>query len=301
MPDVVSFPGFPDPSNTITGSVASGAILSGAYFNCDAFGVIDVMIDAGSVGVAPTVFVDHSQDGSTTFLTQQFGNAASLVNRYYVLSIPTLAPYYQLRVQNNHGGTETIVVDTLLRPPRESGHRGSIGMTPAASSAIAIPLGFAFFGDAITNQSAGVVLMGTATVTPDNPGVTTTAARVLVDGNGSLYTHQRVGVMEGRTVKQAFVDSAAGGNITLVAAVAAKSIWVVSYQFSMGNTATTLFLKDGAAGSQLTMSHRMAGNGSFVAPASPGLVYCKGSVNTALVVNASAANAISAQVEYIEF
>lgn len=121
------------------------------------------------------------------------------------------------------------------------------------------------------------------------------------DSVGAQYVHSRSGVLEGRTVKTAFVDNTnTNGDVTVVSAVTSKKIRVISYSLYMGGTATTLFFRTAASGTQISMSHRMSANTNFVHPGNVSGFVFETASGQALVINASAGNSYSAQVQYIE-
>lgn len=100
------------------------------------------------------------------------------------------------------------------------------------------------------------------------------------------------------TPKFVKIDVASSGDNTIVSAVAGKKIRVLQYILVCG-TATTVRWYSGAGGTALSGDMQFADNGGVSSAFSPVGLFETG-VNTALVLNLSAANAVSGHLVYVE-
>lgn len=115
----------------------------------------------------------------------------------------------------------------------------------------------------------------------------------------SLTTNEHV--YNGSTrlqVKKAFIDSAAGGNISVVALVASKKIRVIS-AICIVDAVTAIKFTDGSGGSALTPAFKLAANGGFELHWPEGYL-CETSAGVALFVNITGTPTVNLVVNYIE-
>lgn len=99
------------------------------------------------------------------------------------------------------------------------------------------------------------------------------------------------------TPKFASIDVATSGDNTIVAAVASKKIRVLAYTLVCA-AATTVIWKSATAGA-ITGDMSFAANGGIAAPFSP-IGHFETTAGEALVLNLSAANAVSGHLVYVE-
>lgn len=103
---------------------------------------------------------------------------------------------------------------------------------------------------------------------------------------------------QGKTLKFAVVDAALSGDNTIVAAVASNKIKVVSYVL-VASSAVSVRLKSGAA-TNLSGAMSLAASGGVSAVGQPSSHLLETAVNTALVLNLSAAVQVSGHISYFE-
>jgi len=100
------------------------------------------------------------------------------------------------------------------------------------------------------------------------------------------------------TPKFAVINASTSGDNTLVAAVSAKKIRVLSYVIFAG-AATTVRFESGAAGTALTGQMEVAANGGASVPFSP-VGHFETAVNTLLNLELSAGNNLDGHLVYVE-
>lgn len=148
-------------------------------------------------------------------------------------------------------------------------------------------------------KESGGNLAGIKTDTATIAGDTTS-----IDGKITACDTGAVGVTSmasGKTIKWAKIDHAANGDNTIIAAVATKKIKVIGL-FLVANAAVNVKIKNGA-GTDLTGALAMDAQGAgFVLPISgtPDVTWFETSVNTALIINLSAAVQVSGSITYYE-
>lgn len=190
--------------------------------------------------------------------------------------------------------TETFVVD---------GPTALLGGGPT----LMVPSFLSFMRANVLNSSGSTATMNMyAFLRPDLLPTPIIGAGVHFDDSQSFdplrrfIVEQRSGFIDSRKVKTAFVDSAASGDITLVAAVASKQLRVLDLSIGLTATGTAIFFRSGAAGTQISRTFRAVANADYEHAAATGSFLFQTSAGAALVYNSSAAQAHSVGVSYIE-
>lgn len=121
--------------------------------------------------------------------------------------------------------------------------------------------------------------------------------------NGTVFGHSvnRIWSPSGEllNIQYAPINASASGNTTVVAAVAGKSIYIISMEFLCAG-AVTVEWQSGAGGAVISKGQSFPLNGGKVLPFNPG-AWGNTAVGALLNINLSAAVQVAGSLQYVVF
>lgn len=257
-------------TNSSTAALGGGAVFTGTSVNVQGYGSATITVISNVASATNGLSIQQSSDGTNWDITDPYTVAAGVVSK---INVPRQAVFLRVVYTNGAGAQASFRLQTLLNT-----------QMPTASSIKPVD------GMSLENDFAGVLAVGglssgsVINVSKDIVGALATGAGT----TAVAFSPANVTPLTGTAI-----TFAASGDNTVIAAVASQTTKVFSIFFTVAG-ATTITIKNGA-GASLTGAMTLSTGGSFTLDMNT-MPWFTTSVNTAFIINSSAAVQVSGRV-----